>query len=270
MLRSTDSLLKLAQERWRIGNGNEQAVADARATVASYRDALTQIELSREQSLRALESLLGRYPSAEIKVADRFSAMPDFVPAGIPSQLLERRPDVVAAERRVAAAFNRVGEARAAQLPRISLTAGGSDVSSDLIVLKNLDNPVWSLGANLVAPLYQGGALQAQVEIRTADQKQAVAQYARAGQRAFSEVENALAAERTLRDRDTLLQAAVRDNERALELAQIQYRVGSIDRRTVEQRQLALYAAQTSHLRVQSERLAQRMNLHLALGGNFE
>lgn len=270
MLRSTDSLLKLAQERWRIGNGNEQAVADARATVASYRDALTQIELSREQSLRALESLLGRYPSAEIKVADRFSAMPDFVPAGIPSQLLERRPDVVAAERRVAAAFNRVGEARAAQLPRISLTAGGSDVSSDLIVLKNLDNPVWSLGANLVAPLYQGGALRAQVEIRTADQKQAVAQYARAGQRAFSEVENALAAERTLRDRDTLLQAAVRDNERALELAQIQYRVGSIDRRTVEQRQLALYAAQTSHLRVQSERLAQRMNLHLALGGNFE
>jgi outer membrane protein TolC len=139
-----------------------------------------------------------------------------------------------------------------------------------LIVLKNLDNPVWSLGANLVAPLYQGGALQAQVEIRTADQKQALAQYARAGQRAFSEVENALAAERTLRDRDTLLQAAVRDNERALELAQIQYRVGSIDRRTVEQRQLALYAAQTSHLRVQSERLAQRMNLHLALGGNFE
>lgn len=270
MLRSTDSLLKLAQERWRIGNGNEQAVADARATVSSYRDALTQIEQSREQSLRALESLLGRYPSAEIKVADRFSAMPDFVPAGMPSQLLERRPDVVAAERRVAAAFNRIGEARAAQLPRISLTAGGSDISSDLIVLKNLDNPVWSLGANLIAPLYQGGALRAQVEIRTADQKQALAQYARAGQRAFSEVENALAAERMLRDRNNLLQAAVRDNERALELAQIQYRVGSIDLRSVEQRQLALHGARTSLLRVQSEQLAQRVNLHLALGGGFE
>jgi outer membrane protein TolC len=188
----------------------------------------------------------------------------------MPSQLLERRPDVIAAERRVAAAFNRIGEARAAQLPRISLTAGGSDVSSELIVLKNLDNPVWSLGANLIAPLYQGGALRAQVEIRSAEQKQAVAQYARAGQRAFSEVEGALAAERTLRDRNTLLQAAVRDNERALELAQIQYRVGSIDLRTVEQRQLALYAARTSQLRVQSEQRAQRVNLHLALGGGFE
>jgi len=270
MLRSAESLLKLAQDRMRIGNGNEQAVADARATVANYRDALRQIELSREQALRALETLLGRYPSAEIKVAERFSAMPESVPTGMPSQLLERRPDIIAAERRVAAAFNRIGEARAAQLPRISLTAGGSDVSSELIVLKNLDNPVWSLGANLIAPLYQGGALRAQVEIRSAEQKQAVAQYARAGQRAFSEVEGALAAERTLRDRNTLLQAAVRDNERALELAQIQYRVGSIDLRTVEQRQLALYAARTSQLRVQSEQRAQRVNLHLALGGGFE
>lgn len=270
MVRSAESLLKLAQERMRIGSGNEQAVTDARAAVAGYRDALRQIELSREQSLRALESLLGRYPAAEIKVAERLPSMPDSVPAGMPSQLLERRPDVIAAERRVAAAFNRVGEARAAQLPRISLTAGGSDVSSDLIVLKNLDNPVWSVGANLIAPLYQGGALRAQVEIRTADQKQAVAQYARAGQRAFSEVEGALAAERTLRERNALLEAAVRDNERALELAQIQYRVGNTDLRAVEQRQLTLYAARISHLRVQGEQRAQRANLHLALGGGFE
>lgn len=270
MLGSAESLLKLAQERMRIGNGNEQSVADARATVASYRDALRQIELSREQSLRALETLLGRYPAAEIKVAAGFSPMPDSVPAGMPSQLLERRPDVVAAERRVAAAFNRVGEARAAQLPRISLTAGGSDVSSELIVLKNLDNPVWSMGANLVAPLYLGGTLRAQVEIRTADQRLAVAQYARAGQRAFSEVEGALAGERTLRERNTLLQAAVKDNERAVELAQTRYRVGSTDLRAVEQRRLSLYAARTSQLRVLSEQRAQRVNLHLALGGGFE
>jgi NodT family efflux transporter outer membrane factor (OMF) lipoprotein len=270
MLRSAGSLLNLAQERMRIGNGNEQAVVDARATLANYHDAMRQIELSREQALRALESLLGRYPAAEIKVAARFSPMPGSVPAGIPSQLLERRPDVVAAERRVAAAFNRVGEARAAQLPRISLTAGGSDVSSDLIVLKNIDNPVWSLGANLIAPLYQGGALRAQVEIRSAEQKQAVAQYASAGLRAFGDVESALAAERTLRERAVILDAAARDNERALELSQTQYRVGNADLRAVEQRRLALYAARTSWLRVQSEQLAQRVNLHLALGGGFE
>jgi outer membrane protein TolC len=188
----------------------------------------------------------------------------------MPSQLLERRPDVIAAERRVAAAFDRVGEAKAALLPRISLTAGGSSVSSDLIVLTDTNNPIWSLGGNLIAPLYQGGVLRAQVEIRSAEEKQAVADYARIGQRAFGEVENALAAENALREREAILAATVRDSERALELVQIQYRVGSADLRAVEQNQLALYSARISLLRVQTERLAQRVNLHLALGGGFD
>ena len=220
--------------------------------------------------MRALELLLGRYPAAEIAIAARLPAMPAPVPAGMPSQLLERRPDVFAAERRVAAAFDRVGEARAAQLPRISLTAGGSSVSSDLIELKDTSSPLWSLGANLVAPIYQGGALRAQVEIRTAEQKQAVAEYARAGQRAFGEVEGALATEDALRERAGILEATIRDSARALELAQVQYRVGAIDLRLVEQNQLALYSARLALLRVQTERLAQRVNLHLALGGGFD
>ena len=269
-LRAAEALLRVAQERLRVGNGNEQAVAEARVNVGTARDRLRQIELAREQALRALELLVGRYPAAEIAVADRLSRLPPPVPVGMPSQLLERRPDVIAAERRVAAAFDRVGEARAAQLPRISLTAGGSSVSSDLIELKNTDNPIWSVGGNLIAPLYQGGVLRAQVEIRSAEQKQAVADYARIGQRAFGEVENALAAENALRDREAILEATVRDSARALELAQIQYRVGSVDLRTVEQNQLALYSARLSLLRVQTERLAQRVNLYLALGGGFD
>ncbi len=269
-LRSSEALLRVADDRLRIGNGNEQAVAESRATVGTYRDRLRQIELAREQALRALELLLGRYPAAEIAVADRLSPMPPPAPVGMPSELLERRPDVVAAERRVAAAFDRVGEARAAMLPRISLTAGGSSVSSELIVLKSTDNPIWSFGGNLIAPLYQGGALRAQVEIRSAEQKQAVAEYARAGQRAFGEVENALGAENALRDRYVILEATIRDAERALELAQIQYRVGTVDLRVVEQNQLTLYSARIALLRVQTERLAQRVNLYLALGGGFD
>jgi len=269
MLRSSESVLRLSQDRLRIGNGTEQDVAVGRANLGSYRDALRQVELSREQALRALEGLLGRYPSAEVAVAPGLSAMPAPVPVGLPSELLERRPDVVAAERRVAAAFNRVGEAQAARLPRISLTAGISSISSDVLVLQDRDNPAWGLGASLLAPIYQGGALRAQVEVRTTEQKQAVAAYASAGQRAFGEVENALSAEFALRDRESILAANVRDNERALELTQTQFRVGSTDQRAVEQRQLALYSARTALLRVQSERLAQRVNLHLALGGSF-
>jgi outer membrane protein, multidrug efflux system len=269
-LRSSEDLLRIAQERLRIGNGNEQAVAEARATVGSYRDRLRQIEQARGEALRALELLVGRYPATEIAVAEHLSPIPPPPPVGMPSQLLERRPDVIAAERRVAAAFDRVGEARAAQLPRISLTAGGSSVSSDLIVLKDTNNPIWSFGGNLIAPLYQGGALRAQVEIRSAEQKGAVAEYARAGQRAFGEVENALAADNALRDRYVILEATIRDAERALELVQIQYRVGIVDLRAVEQNQLTLYSARIALLRVQTERLAQRVNLYLALGGGFD
>ncbi len=269
-LNSSESLLKLSQERLRIGNGNEQAVAEARADTGTYRDTLRQIELSREQALRALELLLGRYPAAEIAVAQKLAPMPAAVSAGVPSELLERRPDVIAAERRVAAAFNRIGEAKAALLPRISLTAGGSTISSDVFVLQDRSNPAFSLGANLIAPIYQGGVLRAQVDIRTAEQKEAVAHYARIAQNSFAEVENALAAENALRDRDAILDANITDNARALELVRIQFRVGSADQRAVEQRQLALYNARMSLLRVQTERRAQRVNLYLALGGGFD
>ena len=155
-------------------------------------------------------------------------------------------------------------------MPRIGLTAGGSSVSSDLFVLKEQSNPIWNLGANLMAPLYQGGALRAQVEIRSAEQKQAVAEYARTGLRAFGDVEAALSAERALRDRSEILAANVRDNERALEIGQVQFRVGSVDQRLIEQRQLSLYSARTSLLHVRSELLVQRVNLYLALGGGFE
>jgi outer membrane protein TolC len=244
-------------------------VAVAEAGLGGYRDTLKQLELAYQQALRALELLLGRYPAAAIEAADRLAPIPPPVPVGLPSELLERRPDVIAAERRVAAAFNRVGEAKAAMLPKISLTGGVSSISSDLFVLQDRDNPVWNLGANLLAPLYQGGALRAQVEIRDAEQRQVLAEYAQVGLRAFNDVESALATEFTLKDRESILMRAVADNQRALDLANDRYRVGSVDLRSVLQQQLALFASQTALVRVQSEARVQRVNLYLALGGSF-
>jgi outer membrane protein TolC len=170
----------------------------------------------------------------------------------------------------VAAAFNRVQEAKAARLPAIALTTSVSAISSDLFVLQERDNPIWSAGANLLMPLFRGGALKRQVEIRTAEQKQAVAAYAAVGLRAFNEVENALSAELAAHEREQILSQAMSDYQRALEIVQTQYRVGSTDLRFVTQRQLALNATQAALLRVQAEQRVQRVNLHLALGGSFE
>ena len=269
-IRNGEDLVRLAETRSKVGVGNDEDVFVARATVGSYRDALRQIELAREQAVRALELLLGRYPAAAASVTPRLPGQPDAVPAGLPSELLERRPDVVAAERRVAAAFNRVGEAKAARLPAIALTTGVSAISSDLFVLQSRDNPVWNLGANLLAPIYRGGALKTQVEIRTAEQKTAIAAYASVGLRAFGEVESALSAEIAAREREQILAQTLADNQRALEIVQTQFKVGSTDLRFVTQRQLALTAAQSALIRVQAEQRVQRMNLHLALGGSFE
>jgi outer membrane protein TolC len=269
-IRASGELVRLADDRTRIGVANQEDVYVARATVGTYRDAERQLELGREQAIRALEILLGRYPAAAAAIAPRLPGYPGEIPTGLPSELLERRPDIVAAERRVAAAFNRIGEAKAARLPKIALTTGVSSISSDLFLLKDHDNPVWNVGANLVAPLFTGGALKRQVEIRTSEQKQAVAEYAAVGLRAFGEVENALSAEIAARQREQILLAVLSDSQQALGVVQTQFKVGSTDLRFVEQRQLALTSTMSALIRVQTEQRVQRVNLHLALGGSFD
>ncbi|MBC8041390.1 MAG: efflux transporter outer membrane subunit [Opitutaceae bacterium] len=271
MVKSSQDLVTLADQRRKIGAGTEQEIVQARASLGSFQDSAKQLRLAHQQALRALELLLGRYPSAELAARESLPALPGPVPVGMPLASLERRPDLIAAEQRVAVAFNRVGEARAARLPRITLNGSVAAINSEVLDLKpGFQNPVGGLGADLVAPIYTGGALKAQVEIRTLEQKEAVAQYASMALRAIGDVESALAIGENLAEREQLLDQNIADNQRALELAQTVYRIGKGDLRNVQQQQLSVYAAQITRLRVKSEQLSQRINLHLALGGSFE
>jgi NodT family efflux transporter outer membrane factor (OMF) lipoprotein len=271
MVTIAEELVTLAEKRRRVGSGSEQDVALARANRGNFEDTARQVKLAHEQALRGIELLLGRYPAAELQARHDLPVLPGAVPAGMPLDMLERRPDMVAAERRVAAAFNRVGEAKAARLPRIILNASIAGISSDILQLKeDFENPTAGVGGRLIAPIYTGGALTTQVEIRTLEQKEAVAQYAGMALRAIGDVENALAAGQNLAEREAVLRQVVADSELGLELAQIGYRVGRQDLRSVQQQQLNVHAARLVLLRVQSEQLSQRVNLHLALGGSFE
>jgi multidrug efflux system outer membrane protein len=269
-LASSEQLASLARDRLRVGSGDDYDVALAQAHVESFRDTARKLDLAYSNALRGLEALIGRYPSAEVTVAQVLPPWPGAVPAGVPSELLERRPDVVAAERRVAAAFYRTEEAKAARLPRITLVANFTSINSELFVLQNRDNPVFSAGAGLLQPIFLGGLLQSQVDARTADQQAAIADYGKVATRAFGEVEGALAAGASADDRERILTRAVDANERALELAKQRYRVGSGDLLGVEQQQLTLYSVRVTLLAVQTDRLVQRVNLHLALGGSFD
>jgi len=267
---AADSVVNLVLDRQRVGQSNDQEVAIARADLFTYRDAIVRLEQANAEAARALEVLLGRYPAGRLAGGGTLDSTPGAVPSGLPAALLERRPDILASERQVSAAFYRTREADAARLPSISLSASFGAVSSDLLALKeDFSNPLVGLGFNLFAPLFRGGALRAQVDLRTAEQKEAMANYGSVVLRAFSEVENALGAETRLREREGLVQQIVAENARGVELGRVQYRVGRGDLLSVQQLQLRLYSAQTSLLRIRSERLMQRVNLHLALGGDF-
>ncbi len=135
MIRYAQDLVTLAEKRQQVGLGNEQDIASARASLGSFEDTAKQVRLAHEQTLRALELLLGRYPAAELQARHDLPALPGPIPAGLPLEMLERRPDMIAAERRIAAAFNRVGEAKAARLPKLSLNANVSAISSDILAL---------------------------------------------------------------------------------------------------------------------------------------
>jgi NodT family efflux transporter outer membrane factor (OMF) lipoprotein len=269
-VKSAEELSRLANDRLRVGKGDEFDVNQADASILAYRDKVLQGQVALSSALRAIEILVGRYPSAALAASPVLPAPPPPIPVGLPSQLLERRADVRAAERRVAAAFHMTTEARAARLPRIALTASGSTISSDLFFLKSHDNPAWSAGAALTFPLFTGGNLQAQVDVRNADQKAAIADYGRIGSRAFGEVENALASSFNLEERNTVLLRSVAANERALGFSRVRFDVGTGDQRGVQEQLLNLFSARSSLVHVEADRLVQRVNLHLALGGGFE
>ena len=264
------SLVALAQDRERVGNGSARETAAARAALANLEDVAAQARYANQQAVRSLEVLLGRYPGAELGVADALPALPGPVPVGMPLDMLARRPDLIAAQRRVDAAFDRVGEAQAAMLPTIRLNASIAALSSDVLQLQqDYSNPSGGAGGTLYAPIYRGGALKAQVAARTAEQKEAVALYGGRVLRALSDVEGSLSASAILAQRVAVLGQAFAEQQKALELDEQAYRVGRIDLRSVELQRQQVQSARIAWVRAESEQLSQRVNLHLALGGSF-
>ena len=257
-----EDILGVVEAKEKIGKVSQRDVFLASADVASSQESRELAQSGYEQTQRALELLLGRYPSAEIGSADAMAAVPPPIPAGVPSDIIARRPDLIAAERRVAAAFYQQEDARLARLPSFTINASAGYAS--------LTQAIGQLGAGMFAPLYTGGLLEGQVDIATADQEAAIAAYGQTLLNAFEEVENALANEVLFEKREKFLAKAVADNERALKKTKAQFDVGRIDLLSVLQIQARVLAARSTLIAVRNERLAQRINLHLALGGSFE
>jgi len=262
-------MLRVIEARRAAGKASEQDVRLTRADLASAQERQASVEAARAQTVRALESLVGRYPSAELQVAEELPAMPGPVPAGVPSEVLERRPDVVAAERKVYGAFKNVKAKKLAKLPSIALT-GGVGASSDLSGITGGNGGFFNIGANFFAPIFDGGARDAEVKIATAEQEGALVAYGQTVLRAFVDVENALQSDATLARREELLAAALKDNEEALRLRTLEAQAGKADTLSVLQLQGKVDSARAGLTTLRQARRSERVNLHMALGGGFE
>jgi multidrug efflux system outer membrane protein len=264
-----EDLLRLVRTRNDIGQVGAQDVALAGADLDRARERERAFASSLQETARSLEVLLGRYPAAEVKLAPDLPPVPPPVPDGLPSELLERRPDLVAAERRVASAFYMVQSAKAARLPRITLTGSGGRSSNDLIRLIGASTGFWRAGIELLAPLFLGGALQAQVRFATAEQEASLALFGQAALRAFSEVESSLANEPVLAEQQRHLEAVLAQDTEALRLGRLRYEGGATDLMHVLDMQSRVLNSQFALVGIRNDRLANRIALHLALGGGF-
>jgi len=220
-------------------------------------------------SRRAMDVLLGRYPDGQIAAPAWLHSLPPRPRAGVPSQLLERRPDVVAAERQVAAAFARRGAAQAARLPRLSLTGRVAASGGDFDQILDPDEIVWTLIGNLIAPLVDGGDRLEQVRIETARQEQALARYASTALVAFSEVENALARERSLLAELGAYENAIERVRAVREFETERFAVAEIGPARLSNVQEQFFDARRNAIRVHAALLRNRVALHLALGGSI-
>lgn len=261
--------LRITQVRYDNGMTSAQGVALNRANLATAKEQLITIEGSQRDATRALEVLLGRYPNAALEIPNELPALPSPPPAGVPSEILERRPDIVSAERKIAAAFNATDQAKAARLPQFSLTTSLNGTSDSLSDVLNPANIAWQLGANLIAPLFDGGKRKIDVEIATVEQKQVISNYAQKALTAFSEVENNLDQGRVLARREAALSEVLEQSNKAYRIADLRYKEGEIGLLDTLQIQQQAIAAESNLLSIKRTQLEQRINLYLALGGSW-
>jgi NodT family efflux transporter outer membrane factor (OMF) lipoprotein len=261
---------KLTDIQKQHGFASDFDVAQIKSRTASAEDALYTAQQVRAQTIRAIEVVTSHYPAGRFDVRRSFPRQPKSVPAGLPAQILERRPDLIASERRFAAAFHRVNEARTARLPRFVLSAGSGLGTAQLDGVGTLDAVLWTFAAGVTQPIFFGGELQAAQDLRTAEQKAAAASYVGHALRAFGEVEDALANDYYLRQREGALGTAVSSSGESVNLAGKQLEQGQIDMFTILRLAGENLAAKVQWTQIRAARLRERVNLYLALGGDFE
>ena len=283
-IQEADQQVKLAQETLESYRESERTISDgfelanlpasqlrlAKSQTASAEALVEERRGQKTLAIRQLQILLGEYPSGKYTAPGKFSRLPKAPPTGLPSDLIHRRADMIAAERRVAAADKRIHEAKLALFPQISLTGSGGTASETLRNSLNPDNLIWSIAGSVSQVVFSGGEVAANVSKRKAITEEEIANYQRTALNAFSEVEGALTSEDLLRRREESLLRSEKFLQEAYTRSMDEYRDGVGDILTILTTQQQLLQAKSQVLSIRRMRLENRVDLHLALGGAFD
>ena len=261
--------LNTLEARFQSGLSNSLELRQIRTELATSEAALKARQRLQAQASRTLELLLGRYPKAQLKSEGTLPNLQNPIPAGLPSQLLERRPDLQAAELRIRAAEYSVRASRKEFLPRLSLTGSAGTTSDAFENLLDQNYSVANLVGNLTQPLFQGGRIRAGLDRTKSQLAQAEASYHNIALQAFLEVENTLTSGYYLRREAAKTLLANTEASAAEELAWERYRNGTLDFINVLTSQRSAANARSRYLTIQNQLLQNRLDCLLALGGPF-
>jgi NodT family efflux transporter outer membrane factor (OMF) lipoprotein len=261
--------LTLTQNRYRAGISGQGDVAVASTQLASTRAQLIDLEQQRAIFENAVAVLLGRPPSGFSIAPARAPLVPPSVPVGLPSELLERRPDISAAERRTAAANAQIGVATAAWFPNLTLNASGGFRSNDFTQWFSAPAQIWALGPQLAALIFDGGARQAQISQARAQFDAQVAIYRQTVLTALQEVENAMVQIRVFEQQEAVQKLAVQSAQQSLRLARNQYDQGLVDYLSVAVLETTALNNERSYITLVGNRFSASVRLVAALGGGW-
>ncbi len=263
------NIQRVVELQFQEGMVSHQDLGVAESDLADSKEQLAAIEKSERDAERSLELLLGRYPGADLSVDSSLPKLPPEPPVGLPAEILERRPDLIAAERGIATAFNRVNEAKAARLPRVNLTGNVDGASTSLSDLLDPVNLAWRLGTSLLTSVFDGGRLKAEVAAANASQKAAIAAYGQKALEVLNEVETQLDENHSLSERQVNLKAAYISAKKAYEIAHLRHEAGEITLLELSQIQQRMFSRRSQWVLILRQQLEARVNLFLALGGDW-
>ncbi|VWC59784.1 outer membrane efflux lipoprotein [Burkholderia lata] len=268
-VKADEAYLRVIADQDKAGTIPPSDLVSAQTQLESAQSSLIALGVSRAKYVHAIAVLVGRNPEAlDVPHDATLPALPD-VPVGVPSTLLQRRPDIAVAERQMASENAAIGVAIAAYYPTISLSAAAGFSASPLAGLLNVANYVWSLGASASQTLFDGGERSGEVAAAKAAYDAAVANYRGTVLGALQNVEDDLASVRVLAEQAAVLERAVASAKRGADIAFNEYQAGTVDYTTVATAQTTLLGLQENALTVQQERLVATATLFGDLGGGW-